>query len=86
MTGGGTYDLRLFVVQGTDLTATVPGGSVTGGTPVTFSMAFSKTMLPDNTYEGLLQLGPPEAPSAVSVPVIIHRDWPNKTYLPLIFK
>lgn len=88
VTGGGTYDFRLFVVQGTDLTVSgLTGGAVSASTPVDFTMNFSKTMVAGNDYEGLLQLGPPEAPTALSFPVIVHRlDHLNKIYMPLIFK
>lgn len=87
VSGGGTYDLRIFAVQGTDITSSTPSGAVSAGVPVSFSIDFSKVMLDNTTYEGLLQLGPPEAPTAVSVPILVHRlERPNKTYLPLIVK
>ncbi|HET7091748.1 MAG TPA: pre-peptidase C-terminal domain-containing protein, partial [Anaerolineae bacterium] len=74
VTGGGTYKLRLTVVQGFDLSVTgVPTGTVNAGAPVVLTVNYAKIMQPGSTYEGLLLLGPSVAPNALAVPVIIHR-------------
>jgi uncharacterized repeat protein (TIGR01451 family) len=71
---GGTYELSLKVVEGFDLSATgLPTGQIDAGSPVQFNLAYSKLMQPGSAYEGLLLLGPDVAPTALSVPVIIHR-------------
>ncbi len=71
---GGTYDLSLKVVQGFDLnTSGLPTGQVNAGVPVQFNLNYAKLMQPGNTYEGLVLLGPDVAPTALVVPVIIHR-------------
>ncbi len=74
VSSGGTYDLRLTVVQGFDLSVSgVPTGTVNAGAPVALTVNYAKIMQPSSTYEGLLLLGPSVAPSALAVPVIIHR-------------
>ncbi|HET7091210.1 MAG TPA: S8 family serine peptidase, partial [Anaerolineae bacterium] len=74
VTGGGTYNLRLTVVQGFDLSVSgVPTGTVNAGAPVVLTVNYAKIMQPGSTYEGLLLLGPSVAPNALAVPVIIHR-------------
>jgi hypothetical protein len=45
-----------------------------GDTPVTVHVTYSKAMTPGEDYFGELLIGPPSAPSALSVPVTIHRD------------
>jgi hypothetical protein len=41
---------------------------------VTVHVTYSKAMTPGEDYFGELLIGPPSAPSALSVPVTIHRD------------
>jgi hypothetical protein len=73
--GTPTFPLTIDAVQGTDLTVTgIPAGAVPAGTPVTIHVAFSKTMVAGQDYFGELQLGPPTAPNALSVPIRIHRQ------------
>ncbi len=73
--GTPTFPLTIDAVQGTDLTVTgIPAGAVPAGTPVTIHVAFSKAMVAGQDYFGELQLGPPTAPNALSVPIKIHRQ------------
>jgi hypothetical protein len=46
---------------------------VPAGTPVTLHVAFNKAMTAGQSYLGELLLGPPAAPTAMTVPVQITR-------------
>jgi hypothetical protein len=46
---------------------------VSAGTPVTLTVAFSKSMTVGQSYFGELLLGPPTAPHALRVPIKIDR-------------
>ena len=73
--GSPTFPLRIDAVQGNDLTVTgLPAGAVPAGTPVVIHVDFSKTMTSGQNYKGELQLGPPAAPTALSIPIQIHRN------------
>jgi subtilase family protein len=73
--GTPSFPLSLDVVQGTDLTSSVsPSGAVPAGTPVTVHVTFSKSMTSGQDYFGELLLGPSSAPTAVHVPITIHRN------------
>ena len=75
VTGTPTFPLTIDAIQGTDMTVSgVPAGAVPAGTAVTIHVAFSKAMTAGQDYFGELQLGPPTAPSALSVPIKIHRN------------
>jgi hypothetical protein len=75
VSGNPTFQLTVDVVQGADLTVSgIPGDPVPAGTPVTLTVDFSKTMTPGESYFGILQLGPPTAPSAISVPITITKS------------
>ncbi len=76
MAGSPTFPLTIDPIQGTDLTVTGAARSepVAAGTPVTLHVTFSKTMTSGQDYFGELQLGPPTAPNALSVPIVIHRS------------
>jgi hypothetical protein len=75
VTGTPTFPLTLDAVQGKDLTVSgVPSGPVPAGRAVTLHVAFSKSMTAGQDYKGELQLGPPAAPTLLSVPVVIHRQ------------
>lgn len=52
----------------------VPDGPVAAGEPVTLTVEFSREMTAGETYFGELQLGPPSAPTALSVPIQITRE------------
>ncbi len=70
----GHFDLTKVVVQGYDLSVSgLPIGAIPPNTPVTFTVHFSRPMVPNERYEGLLLLGPPEAPTLKEVPIVIHR-------------
>ena len=73
--GTPTFPLTIDPVQGTDLTVSgLPAGALPAGTPVTIHVAFSKAMTSGQDYFGELQLGPPTAPGALSVPIKVHRN------------
>jgi hypothetical protein len=75
VTGTPTFPLTIDVVQGNDLTVSgLPSGAVPANTPVTIHVAFSKAMTAGQSYFGELQLGPPSAPAALSVPIRINRS------------
>ena len=48
--------------------------AVPAGTPVTIHVDYAKSMTSGQDYFGELLLGPLTAPSALSVPVMIHRN------------
>ena len=69
------FDFTLDPIQGNDLTVSgLPAGALPAGTPVTIHVEFSKAMTSGQDYFGELQLGPPAAPGALSVPITIHRN------------
>jgi len=70
----GHFNLTRVVVEGTSLSVT--GGStdpVPAGTPVVFTVNYDHQMTPGDTYEGMVVLGPPEAPNLKQVPVSVTR-------------
>ena len=72
--GTPTVKLGIDIVQGTDMTATVsPSGAIPAGTPVTIHVTYTKAGMADGAYKGELLLGPPAAPTALSVPVTITK-------------
>jgi len=74
VSGTPSFTLTIDAIQGNDLTVSgVPAGPVPAGTPVTLSVSFSKTMTAGQDYFGELLLGPPTAPTALSVPIKISR-------------
>ncbi len=75
VSGAPTFPLTIAPVQGNDLHVTgIPSGPIAAGTPVTLHVTYSKTMVSGKDYFGELQLGPSTAPSALSVPIVIHRS------------
>jgi hypothetical protein len=69
------FPLTVDAVQGNDLTVSgVPSGPVAANTPVTLHVSFDKGMTPGQDYKGELQLGPSTAPTAVTVPITVHRQ------------
>jgi hypothetical protein len=68
------FPLTIDAVQGNDLTVSgVPSGPVPANTPVTLHVTFNKTMTSGQDYKGELLLGPTTAPTAVTVPITVHR-------------
>ncbi|MFW6203538.1 MAG: S8 family serine peptidase [Actinomycetota bacterium] len=75
VSGSPEFTLTIDAVQGNDLTVTgVPDGPVAAETPVTLTVEFSREMTSGEDYFGELLLGPPSAPSALSVPITISRQ------------
>jgi hypothetical protein len=69
------FPLTIDAVQGNDLTVSgVPSGPVPANTPVTLHVTFNKAMTSGQDYKGELLLGPSTAPTAVTVPIIVHRQ------------
>jgi hypothetical protein len=81
----GHFDLTKMVIQGYELSLSgVPSGAIAANTEITFTVSYSRTtMEAGETYEGLLLLGPPEAPALIQIPVTINRlEFP--IYLPVV--
>jgi hypothetical protein len=75
VSGTPTFPLTVDAVQGHDLTVTgLPSGPVPAGTTVPLHVTYSKAMTAGQAYKGLVQVGPPEAPGLLSVPVTIRRQ------------
>ena len=73
--GTPTFPLTFDAVQGSDLSVSgVPSGAVPAGTPVTLHVDFAKSMTSGQDYYGELLLGPESAPTALHVPITIHRN------------
>jgi hypothetical protein len=72
--GNPEFTLTIDPIQGNDLTVTgIPAGPVAAGDPITLTVEFSKTMTVGEDYFGELLLGPPTAPTALKVPITVHR-------------
>ena len=72
--GSPTFPLTIDPVQGNDLTVGgLPAGPVPAGTPVTLTVDFAHPMTAGQDYFGELLLGPPSAPTALTVPIRISR-------------
>lgn len=75
VTGTLTFPLTFDAVQGSDLSVSgIPSGAVPAGTPVTLHVNFAKSMTSGQDYFGELLLGPASAPTALHVPITIHRN------------
>jgi hypothetical protein len=75
VTGTPTFPLTIDAVHGKDMTITgLPSSPVAAGTPVTLHLSFTKSMTAGQDYKGELQLGPPVAPTLLSVPIVVHRQ------------
>ena len=71
--GTPTIDADDRRVQGNDLTVTAPAGAVPAGTPVTVTSTTRRRHGRGQTYLGELLLGPPSAPTAITVPVEVTK-------------
>lgn len=71
----GTPGIELLIdaIQGNDLIVSGPVGPVAAGAPVVLTVDFSKAMTVGEEYFGELLLGPPTAPTALQVPIVITR-------------
>ena len=75
ITGSPTFPLTIDAIQGSDLTVTVPPGAVSPGVPVTVHVEYANpALVSGQSYKGELLLGPPAAPSALSIPVTVTRN------------
>jgi len=67
-----TFDIDITIIQGTMLTVSnLPVGSVTAGTTVTFNLNYDLDEIAAGTWQGILFVGPVNAPTAVAIPVEI---------------
>ncbi len=75
VSGTPNVDLGINVVQGNDLTITppLPGSLIPAGTPVNIHVDFSKSMTAGESYEGAILMGPPTAPTALTIPITVNR-------------
>lgn len=70
--GSATFDLTINAVQGYNLTARSPHkGPIRAGRSQNFMIYWDTTGLERGEYFGVVLIGPPEAPGAVSLPVTI---------------
>jgi hypothetical protein len=82
----GTFDLTIFALQGNGLSVTgVPAGAVPANTEVDLTVSFNQYLEIGKTYQGLIFLGPAEAPEVVEINVQITRAG-YRNWLPVIFK
>lgn len=73
--GTPTLELLIDAVQGNDLSVgDLPAGDIPAGTPVVVHVDFTKAMTVGESYFGELQLGPPTAPTALTVPITITKN------------
>jgi hypothetical protein len=67
-----TFDIDISIMQGTMLTVSgVPPGPIPAGTTATFNLNYDLNGLAAGTWNGILFVGPINAPTAVVVPVEI---------------
>jgi len=67
-----TFDIDINLIQGNMLTVTgLPPGPVPAGTTVNFNLNYDLDAIAAGTWEGLLFVGPSNAPTAVTIPVTI---------------
>lgn len=72
---GSRRPLTIDAVQGNDLTVSgVPSGPVPANPPVALRVTFDEAMTSGQDYKGQLLLGPSTAPTAVTVPITVHRQ------------
>lgn len=75
VSGSPSFELAIDPIQGNDLAVSgVPDGEIPAGTPVTIHVEGAKAMTAGEDYFGELLLGPPSAPTALSVPITVHRE------------
>ncbi len=71
------FDLTIDAIQGSDMTVSgIPAGPVAAGEVVTITVDFTKTMVVGESYFGELLLGPPTAPTALTIPIKLTRVAP----------
>lgn len=70
--GKGSFDLSIEAIQGRDIDLhDLPSGPITAGEPVSFSMTADVAYEPGAELQGLLFVGPADAPLAMSLPVTV---------------
>jgi len=82
----GAFDMEVITIQGNGLAVTgVPGGAVPANTPVVLTVTFDQPLEIGKTYQGLILLGPAEAPTVMQVAVEVTRAG-ARLYLPFVAK
>jgi hypothetical protein len=76
----GTFDLEIFALQGTGLSVSgVPAGALPAATEVELTVSFNQFLELGETYEGIIFVGPTEAPEVVQIHVEVtrvgYRQW-----------
>jgi hypothetical protein len=67
-----TFDINVTIIQGTMLTVSnLPVGPIPARTTVNFNLNYDLSGLAAGTWQGILFVGPINAPTAVAVPVRI---------------
>lgn len=70
--GESTFDISIDAIQGDDLMVTnIPDGPLTANEAITFDVIAAVPDDPGTTWEGLLYLGPADAPTALVIPVTV---------------
>jgi hypothetical protein len=70
--GTGAFDMDINVIQGQALTVhNAPTGAVAANTPVTFTLSGTVPYEADTEWQGVLLMGPADAPTALSLPVTL---------------
>jgi hypothetical protein len=69
--GSDDFDLTINAVQGTDVTVSGLASSIPAGGTDSFQVAWSIAGRPAGTYDGLVILGPANAPGLFRIPVTI---------------
>jgi len=81
---GDAFDLVIDVAQGADLSISgLAEGPYAAHVPLTFHLDFEKEMTGGQSYSGVLLLGLKGAPVALTVPVIIHKEYATPQILSL---
>ncbi len=72
VTGGSdTFELTINAVQGTDIDATAQSGALDAGGTKEITVSWDLAGRPAGVYNGVVLLGPPDAPGLITVPVEI---------------
>lgn len=70
--GTATFDIHIKAIGGHDLEVmNLDEGPVTAGEPVTFDLKATLDYVPGSEWQGILFVGPEDAPTALSVPVTV---------------
>ncbi len=70
----GTFNVEIVVAQGDGfILSGVPDGEISANTPFSFTVGYDAPMTPGVAYGGLVNLGIPESPGLVRIPITVTR-------------